>query len=47
MRTFVMLKKRGLLGPVINKSQTKPSTVSSPSGVKTSGNYIVYKVNNP
>jgi len=47
MRTFIMHRARGLLGPMVNKTQTKPATVQNPSGIKTVGNYIVYKVNNP
>lgn len=47
MKTLVMLKTRGLLGPVVQKSTTKPATVSSPRGVKSTGSYRVYKVNNP
>lgn len=47
MRTLVMMRARGLLGPVVQKTTTKPATTSSPKGVKSTGVYRVYKVNNP
>jgi hypothetical protein len=47
MKTFIMHRARGLLGPMVQKTSTSPSTVSSPKGVKSVGNYIVYKKNNP
>jgi len=47
MRVFLMMRARGLLGPVVNKGNNKPATTASPKGAISAGNYIVYKKNNP
>ena len=47
MKTLIMLKTRGLLGPVVQKTTVKPATVKSPLGIKGTGAFRIYKVNNP
>lgn len=44
MRVFVMHRARGFIGPMVQKSTTKPA---GKKGVKSVGSYIVYKKNNP
>lgn len=47
MNVFIMHRTHNLLGPMVNKTTTKPATVSKPQGVKTVGAYIRYKQLNP
>lgn len=46
MRTFIMMRVRGLVQPFVKKGN-KPATVKNPKGVKSNGNYIRYKELNP
>ena len=49
-RPLLMMRGRGLVGPAVQKSKgkaVKPATPTQRSGVKSAGNYILYKVNNP
>ena len=47
MAIFMMMRSRGVLGPVVKKTTAKPATVTKPAGFSNAGNYIVYKQNNP
>lgn len=46
MKVLLMMRTRGLLGNVVQKSTTKPATPQSPQGVKSKGPRI-YKVTHP
>ena len=46
MRTFIMMRTKGLVQPFVKKG-SKPATVTAPKGVKSNGNYIRYKQLNP
>lgn len=41
------MRTRGLIGPGVKQGNKKLSTVKNRSGVKTVGNFIIYKLNNP
>lgn len=46
-RPLIMLKTKGLLGPVVQGKSGKPATNSNRSGVRSTGSYQIYKQLNP
>ena len=43
---LLMMRTRGLVGPAIHQGK-KSASPTSRKGVKSNGNYILYKQNNP